>query len=272
MDTLYDWTNFPKTKLYSDIISEWQMLLDNESLNELSYQSFLQKTPAIFLTASDSYLVVSKLKLGSDYETDFVIVEEGYSDGTIYEIIEIETPHIKLFDQKGKPSAKFNAALQQIRDWKRFLINNKNEFKRIFPTVSTKVIKDSRLKFKMVIGRRTENLEYLEKRRQIAELENIEIISFDRLTDLAKSRRHFSDIPEFYAAQMDSVSYALKNELANPFYKCMSDSEWRSICKKGHSHIYTNMINDIVNIRTYSDYFEVYKKLSPTFQLAERRM
>ncbi|HAO07135.1 MAG TPA: DUF4263 domain-containing protein [Chryseobacterium sp.] len=260
MDNFYDWTNFPKTKLYADIIAEWEALLDNKNLNELAYHSFLQKTPAIFLTVLESYLVVSKLKLGSDYETDFVIVEEGYSDGTIYELIEIESPHTNLFDQKGKPTSKFNAALQQIRDWKRFLINNKSEFKKIFPTASTKIIKDSRLRFKIVIGRRSDNLEHLEKRRQIAEQENIEIISFDRLTDLAKCRRHFSDVAKIYAAQMDNVDFRLRNELANPFYQCTTDSGWRSICRKGHSHIYTNMIEDILSIRTYNEYFDTYKK------------
>lgn len=259
MDNLYDWTDFPKTKLYADIISDWETLLENVTLNELAYQSFLQKTPAIFLTILESYLVISKLKLGSDYETDFVIVQEGYSDGTIYELIEIESPHTELFDKKGKPTAKFNAALQQIRDWKRFLMNNKSEFKKIFPTSSTKIIKDSKLRFKIVIGRRTSNLEHLEKRRQIAEQENIEIISFDRLTDLAKWRRRFSDVAEIFAAQMKDVRYSLRNELANPFYKCTTDSEWRSICRKGHSHFYTNMIEDILAIRTYNEYFETYK-------------
>lgn len=261
MGTTYDWTNFPKTKLYSDIITEWQMLLDNKNLNELAYHEFLKKVPAIFLTISESYLVVSKLKLGSDYETDFVNIEEGYSDGTIYELIEIESPHTNLFDTKGKPTAKFNAALQQIRDWKRFLVSNKNEFKKIFPTTSTKIIKDSRLRFKIVIGRRTDNLEHLEKRRQISELEDVEIISFDRLTELAKSRRHFSDVAEIYSSEMDRIPYELKNELANPFYKCLTDSEWRSICRKGHFHIYSNMIKDILNIRTYNEYYDDYKKI-----------
>lgn len=260
MENFYDWTNFPKTRLYSDIILEWRSLLEDKSQNELAYQSFLQKTPAIFLTTSESYLVVSKLKLGSDYETDFVIVEEGYSDGTVYELIEIESPHTNLFDLKGKPTAKFNAALQQIRDWKRFLINNKNEFKKIFPIESTKIIKDSKLRFKIVIGRRSDNLEHIEKRRQIAELENIEIVSFDRLTDLAKSRRQFSDVAQIYSAQMKDIAFELQNRLANPFYECINDSDWRSICRKGHTHIYTNMINEILKLRTYNKYFEVFKK------------
>lgn len=260
MENYFDWTHFPSTELYKQIVFDWERLLDNKSLKELDYHEFLQKTPAIFLTFSDSYMAVSKLKLGSEYETDFVIVEEGYSAGTTYELIEIETPHTELFDKKGKPSAKLNAALQQIRDWRRFLINNKNEFKKIFPTVSTKVVKDSKLRFKIIIGRRSDNQEHLEKRRQIEEDHQIQIISFDRLTDLAKSRRCYSDIAQIYAPQMDRHSFQLRNELANPFYKCISDSDWRAICKKGYSHIYSNMIDDILKVRSYNDYLTVYEK------------
>lgn len=89
MQKAFDWTKFPRTDLYNHIVVEWEQLLQNKELKESAYHAFLQKTPAIFFTLIDSYLVVSKLKLGSQYETDFVIVEEGYSDGTVYELVEI---------------------------------------------------------------------------------------------------------------------------------------------------------------------------------------
>lgn len=155
----------------------------------------------------NSYLAISKLKLGSEYETDFVIVKEGYSNGTIYELIEIESPHTALFDKSGKPTAKFNAALQQIRDWKRFLINNKPIFKRILPTTNTRIISNSRLRFKIIIGRRTHDLDQLEKRRQISEEENIEIISFDRLTEIAQNRCCFWNDSDIFSAEMDEIDY-----------------------------------------------------------------
>ncbi|MDY3337643.1 DUF4263 domain-containing protein [Riemerella anatipestifer] len=253
-----DWSALAKSELYKTIISEWEDLLSNKNLKEKDYQSFLQSNPSFFFTSHDSYLVVSKLKLGSSYETDFVVIKEGYSDGTEYELIEIESPHTPLFDTSGKPSAKFNSALQQIRDWKRFLINNKTEFQRIFPTSSTKIIKDSKLSFKIVIGRRTHNLDDLEKRRQIQEQEKIEIVSFDRLTEIAKSKVFFPNEPMIYSAQMDNIEFTLKNQLANPFYKCINDSTWRAMCRKGHSHIYSNLIREILNNREYSHYYKEF--------------
>lgn len=261
MAETYQWSKFTKTKLYASIICEWEMMLNNDTLKEQDYHRFLFKNPSMFLICHDAYLVLSKIKLGMDYETDFVIVEEGYSEGTIYELIEIETPHTKLFDNKGKPTAKLNSSLQQIRDWKRYLINNKSFLKRTFPTSNTKIIRDSKLKFKIIIGRTTENLEELEKRRQIAEENNIEIISFDRLTEFARHRQLFFDEARIMAAQMDAVSYHKKNQLANPFFECTNDSTWRQICKNGHSHFYSNNLDIILQNRTYSEHFESFKRI-----------
>lgn len=253
MNNTYNWEVFPKTKIYQNILLKWKNLLDDRNLKEQDYHFFLQKYPAIFLTAIECYFVISKLKLGSEYETDFVLVNEGYSNGTEYELIEIESPHTELFDKSGKPTAKFNSALQQIRDWKRFLIHNKGEFKKTFPTVNTKIIRDSKLKFKIIIGRRTDNQEHIDKRRQIEESENVEIISFDRLTDLAGHRLKFSNEPLIFASQLESKSEHLRNRLANPFYECTKDSIWRRICKKGPSHFYSNMLNEILEVRSYNE-------------------
>lgn len=259
---VYDWENLTVTSLYKNIISDWENLLNNTSLKEIDYHNYLYSTPGIFLVHDNCHLVVSKLKLGSEYETDFVIVKEGYSDGTQFELIEIETPHTQLFDKSGKPTSKFNAALQQIRDWKRFLKNDKTTFKRIFPTINTRIISDSKINFKIIIGRRTSDQEELEKRRQICEEENIEIVSFDRLTEIAKRRILFFNTSYIVSGQMDYIEYERKNLLANPFYECISDSTWRKICRKGQSHFYSTMIDSIIENRTYSKYFEVFKKLS----------
>lgn len=153
-------------------------MLEDKSLKEQSYQTFLSTHPAIFLAPYDCYLVISKLKLGSEYETDFVVVTEGYSNGTNYSIIEIESPHTKLFTSSGVPTSKFNSALQQIRDWKRYLQDNRTFTKNYLPSTSTRLIRDSKINFKIIIGRRDENIQHLEKRRQIMDTDQIEIISF----------------------------------------------------------------------------------------------
>ena len=260
MTEFYDWTKFRNSPIHSKILSDWENLLDNPSAKEQDYHSFIQSNPAIFLTLIESYIVISKLKLGNEFETDFVVVKEGYSEGTKYEIIEIESPHSKLFDSKGKPSAKFNAALQQIRDWKRWLIDNKNEFRKILPTSGTKVLKECKLNFKIIIGRRADDPLELERRRQISEEMNIEIISFDRLTDIAKSRRVFMNKTTISSGQMHfDIDELKENQLANPFFECIKHSEWRKICYNVSSHVHTSIIDKILEIRTFNKYFEEYK-------------
>jgi hypothetical protein len=258
---IYDWSKFRESELYLKILLRWSNLLKDENLTEKEYHNFLFSHPSMFFTGLDSYLVISKLKLGSDYETDFVVVNEGYSDGTKYELIEIESPHTNLFNSRGNPSEKFNSALQQIRDWKRWLIDNKNQFRRIFPTQNTKIIRDSKLTFKIVIGRRkNENQLDLEKRRQIEEENNVEILSFDRLTDFALRKEYFYPFSSIISAQMGDVSDEKTNALANPFFKCITDSEWRKICRNGDSHIHSKLIDKILEIRTYNDELEEYIK------------
>lgn len=257
----YDWESLTKTATYQKLLNEWKNLLNNKRLKEKDYHAFLKEHPAVFLTLEDSYVSISKLKLGAEFETDFVIVKEGYSNGTVYEIIEIESPHTKLFDNSGKPSAKFNSALQQVRDWRRWFIDNKSEFKRVLPTINTKVLRESKLKFKIIIGRRTDNILDLEKRKQIEDEQKVEIISFDRLTEISEKWRFFFNESSIVSAQMDfDVSYEKANQLANPFYRCLNDSEWRSLAYRGEAHFHTGYLDKILNLRTHNSYFDKYKE------------
>jgi len=258
----YNWSQFEKTPIYKKILDEWKQMLDDVTLKEQDYHAYLQRHPSVFLTNARSYIAISKLNLGTDYQTDFVVPHEGYSEGTKYEMIEIETPHTELFTRKGLPTEKFNSALQQIRDWKRWLIENRYPFSKQLPSTNTKVLKDSNLRFKIVIGRRTENQQHLEKRDQIALQEGVEIISFDRLTDMAERWSIYSDTTRIVSAQMDfGVPYWKNNALANPFFTCTSDADWRKICRKGGAHFHTSLIDEILRYRSYNNYFEEFKAL-----------
>jgi len=64
--------------------------------------------------------VWSKLAFGNKV-SDFVVRR---SDGT-YSLIEIEPASAKVFTQRvGEPSAPFNHACQQVRDWQRYIRDN----------------------------------------------------------------------------------------------------------------------------------------------------
>lgn len=244
-----DWTllNTSKSALVLELLHEWKRILKRRE-PERVYQSFLSEYAGFFLADEMSFSVISKLKLGSELETDFVIVRDGYSNGTIYEFIEIEKPWSNLFTSKGIPSKDFNTSLQQIRDWKRWLIDNKNFLQKYLPTTSTRVIHNSNLKFKIIIGQRNNSPTEYEKRLQIASENNIEIRSFDYLTDKLKNRFF---LPSSNLDDKGRLSDKVLNEIANPFNRALTDSKWKSLCEKTQIpavHIYSNISDSIVKV------------------------
>ncbi len=72
-----------------------------KNLLENNYQRYLADNAGIFLSDNDCHLVISKLKLGSELETDFITLSDGSSNGNIFEFIEIKQPSAKLFTDKG---------------------------------------------------------------------------------------------------------------------------------------------------------------------------
>jgi len=138
-----DWYSLAEDKKFrNDLILEWSDLL-SMNLTEKHYQKFLSDNAGLFLGNAECHLVINKLKLGSELETDFVTLSDGYSNGNIFELIEIKQPNARLFTEKGTITSEFNRATQQIRDWKRWLIDNRSWFKNYLPTVSTRVVSRS---------------------------------------------------------------------------------------------------------------------------------
>lgn len=226
-------------------ILEWMSLLD-QSLTENYYHKYLSKNAGLFLGAENCHLVISKLKMGSELETDFVTLSDGFSNGNQFELIEIKQPGTKLFTSKGLMTADFNRAVQQIRDWKRWLIDNPTWLRKYLPTISTRVVFNSHLKFKIVIGRRLSNPFEIEKRNQIAEEIGAEIRSFDYITD----RFNLRDFRR--AAWLENEYHFFKEEVGNPFYKALTDSQWKKFCnrqKVSTFHFYSYHCEDLVTFR-----------------------
>lgn len=241
---IYNWYNLKnnESNIVSNLMIEWNRLL-SENHKEAVYQTFLTENANFFLSNPYTFAILSKLKLGSEYETDFVIIKDGFSNGTIYEFIEIEKPSSKLFTSKGVPSADFNAALQQIRDWKSFLCKNKHYFSKFLPTNSTRVIHNSNLKFTIIIGRREESQSVIEKRMDIAHELGIEIRSFDYLTDNVKNHIFL----DRYSSDYNRMSNG--NKIISPFNRAITDSEWKQICRDeriNRLHLFEHFSDTIV--------------------------
>ena len=247
----YNWFSLEteNSTIMSALVERWKNTLDS-NLKESVFHQFIHDHAGFFFGNDNCYLTISKLKLGCDYETDFVNVIDQRSNGIIYELIEIEKPNSKLFTTSGVPAKDLSSAMQQIRDWKRFLIENKAWFKKYLPSQTTRVINNSGVIFTIIIGRRSENALEIEKRNQIANELRINIRSFDYLTDLLERKRFFND------ACLDVNSELwLENQIENPFYKAINDSKWRKFCstKFNWTHFYKNNCEEIIKIRDYND-------------------
>lgn len=254
---MHDWISLENknSSIYDKIKSNWQNLLDANN-KELIYHKYISNYAGFFFSDFYNYITISKLKLGSEYEVDFVNIKDQRSNGIQYEFIEIEKPSSPLFTKSGIPSNDLNCALQQVRDWKRFLIDDKAFFKKFLPGNNTRVITDSIVKFTIIIGRRTNNDFIIDKRNQIAAESNIEIRSFDYLTDKLRKRQFFN-----YPCLDSKWGDFIENQLENPFAMAISDSEWKKFCRKRicTTHFYSSNLIEIIEMRKNNKLFKEFQ-------------
>lgn len=76
--------------------------------------------------------VYSKVKLGHQYEVDFVCVEVG-SLGVEWRFVEIESPAKSCFTKRDELSADFHKAVEQVRAWSHWFRENNAFAQKLFP-------------------------------------------------------------------------------------------------------------------------------------------
>lgn len=220
--------NCPQMK---GIVSSWNALLRKEKLHERYYHDFLARHAHIFFPMFlQSLQVISKIRLGADLVTDLVLVRDEASLGLSYVLIEIEPPSATPFTKEGVASARLTRAIHQILDWKRWIEEHRSEARKIFPSFLHYVNAKTLFHFCIVIGTRQNTRPWLDKRNQLSEALGISIRSYDWLTDRLSLRHQCSCFADEYVgggAEEDALPPEIKNALANPFVRAMTDPEWR---------------------------------------------
>src|SRR2546426_2983381 len=120
----YNWEllHCPASHIRAAIESDWMSLLNNDRLEEEAYHSFLARHSGFFFCdATRRPLAISKLALGTDFSTDFVVPHDHASVGWSYTLIELESPHSSPFTRSGHPSARLVQALQQVVNWRSWI-------------------------------------------------------------------------------------------------------------------------------------------------------
>lgn len=107
---------------YGNRLKEYERLLD-ENAEEPEFQSFFEEN-AVFLEPK-IMTAYPKISLGGELIPDLLLVLHDSS----YLFVEIEKPDVRLFENKGNPTAAFTHAQQQTRDYLKRVADNK-EFLR----------------------------------------------------------------------------------------------------------------------------------------------
>lgn len=256
-EPLRNWSLLRASPIFSVVQADWTGLLANKLLKEESYQKFISDHAGLFFSQGPSMngtLVVSKLRLGSDYITDFVLVRGARSLGVNYELIEIESPHDPVFVRQGHASSNLTAAVQQVHDWRKWIEKNREEAKRIFPSKEFIRGDDPNFTYTVVIGKRNGHVDDHARRNEYARTNGVAVRSFDYLSDLL-TEMHFNPLVWISRDIVPNISALANNRFSNPFFFAYSDPEWRTICRRGDfscSHTVANNLDLLLEQRQYN--------------------
>lgn len=173
--------------------AEWDSLIGSGQEPESAFQDFLERNPCMLPIAGNvNHRVVHGCCISQPRITssqlnrvpDFMWIASTSLE-LIPVLIEIEKPSKNAFRlSDGVQSAQFSQAENQINEWKVLLDNGREEFYERYSIPSGfKRLKFSP-KYVLVYGRRSEyeGQELLIKKRANKNQQDVEILSFDRLT------------------------------------------------------------------------------------------
>ena len=129
-------------------------------------------------------------------------------------------------------------------------------------------------KYTIIIGRRKETEKFLHLRNQFGKDVNIEIRSFDYLTDKLLSRQHFNVTPSIQSEDFKQLDFKIRNELANPFAEAFKSSVWREMAKSGmlcDSHMIAKNAKVLISKRTLNNAFNKFLDYWFSLELTKRQ-
>ncbi len=109
----------------STLIATWLVLADilgSKHVKEKDVHDFLRKHPEAISIYANS--VESEVSLGGQYRIDLIVRESGL--GSQVTLIELESPKHGLLTSQGRPRYEVTHAMQQARDWLRWLREHPN--------------------------------------------------------------------------------------------------------------------------------------------------
>jgi hypothetical protein len=171
-----------------NLVEQFEQTINNAQREE-DLQDFLTSNPFIL---SEQFPhgthVVPKFRFGGKYVSDFLI-SEITSGGTFWILVELEPANIPLVTKEGNLSQRVRGGVQQVRDWRDWLMSNRDHAIRPVEQDGLGLGDIQGIWGWVVVGRRsTVTPRFNQLRRQLAEGSNIEIMTYDRLLEWFKKR------------------------------------------------------------------------------------
>jgi Domain of unknown function (DUF4263) len=163
-----------------------------QSRDERPLQSFLEQHPYVLSQQlSHCHHVFPLVKFGASYVADFFCLDIP-SSGYEWVAIEIESPGKKVVTKSGRKSADLEHALQQVRDWRKWISDNIDYARRPRENNGLGLAEiQPRFMAWVIIGRRANyNEAFNSLRQQVFRDELIQIRSWDGILERAVQRAH----------------------------------------------------------------------------------
>jgi hypothetical protein len=242
----------PWTELTGGEIAAFENAL-NYARDESDMQFFIKNNPRILIqhfAVGRGAWVKPKQRLGSEYETDFLIALQG-SGGLIWYAVELERPQAILFTQKGDPSAALTHALRQISDWREWLSRNRGYAAQSREQEGLGLIDiHPELDGLIIMGRGVDlDTRMTARRRRLARDYRVEIETYDWLLSEARERfesrqtdlaRAANDIKTWQ--ELLSISYG---EVPGPVWSTYISNIDQTKYSKADNYTFADVTDDI---------------------------
>ena len=170
------------------LADRFEMVLDT-AVREEDVQQFLTENP--FLLAEQlphCHHVIPKFRFGGEYVCDFLLPEMA-SSGTTWVLVELEPVNAQLVTASGQLAERVRVGLQQVRDWRDWLLNNRDMAIRPRSKNGLGFGEIESVWGWLVVGRRTQvSSRFNQLRSQVLNDSNIEIMTFDRILERFRAR------------------------------------------------------------------------------------
>jgi hypothetical protein len=178
----------PRPVPIAGLADRFEQLLDSATREE-DVQQFLTATPFILAEQlPHCHYVIPKFRFGGKFVSDFLLPEMA-SSGTDWVLVELEPVDAQLVTRSGHLAERVRTGVQQIRDWRDWLLNNRDMAIRPRSKDGLGLSKLEMVSGWLVVGRRAQvTPRFNQLRNQVASESNIKIMTFDRILERFRAR------------------------------------------------------------------------------------